>query len=240
MVRLLALALVSPMIHYSALGLAPPSRGISTRLESLRFRMVSSSNEEITTQLLNEAAKDVAQLSAVAALQKLKARQEMELEETERMINMMKRGIEAMSHDDTSTSNAASLLSGFDYGFVSRSEGAPSSLSSSGMLGSIYSGPPGNLLNVGLKQFMRNLKAMRGEYSDEPSLLLTPRQTILQEKLKQLKLNTTEIWAREFADGPIEAPLVIKIPYLGVCFLLDFVFDGRYVPGRFYLLETGT
>ena len=67
---------------------------------------------------------------------------------------------------------------------------------------------------------------------------LTPKQVELQEKLEQLTLNSTAIWERELKDGPIEAPLLIKVPYLFLCWMLDVVFEGRYVPGRFFLLET--
>lgn len=60
----------------------------------------------------------------------------------------------------------------------------------------------------------------------------------MQEKLEQLTLNSSAIWERELKDGPIEAPLIIKVPYLLLCWMLDFVFEGRYVPSRFFLLET--
>lgn len=56
--------------------------------------------------------------------------------------------------------------------------------------------------------------------------------------LKQLTLNSTAIWEREKSRGPIIAPLIIKIPYYVLCYLLDVVFEGRYVPSRFFLLET--
>ena len=45
-------------------------------------------------------------------------------------------------------------------------------------------------------------------------------------------------WEREKSRGPIIAPLIIKIPYYVLCYLLDVVFEGRYVPSRFFLLET--
>jgi len=60
----------------------------------------------------------------------------------------------------------------------------------------------------------------------------------LHAKLKQLTLDNAAIWKREEASNKVEAPLVIKIPYLFLCYLLDYVFDGKYVPSRFYLLET--
>ncbi len=57
-------------------------------------------------------------------------------------------------------------------------------------------------------------------------------------KLKQLTLNSTAIWERERSRGEIVAPLIIKVPYLVLCYMLDVVFEGRYVPSRFFLLET--
>jgi len=63
---------------------------------------------------------------------------------------------------------AASALYGFDYGFKSRSEGAPSKLQGSmgslSLFDGVYQGPPGNVLLIGFQQFFRNLNAMRGEY----------------------------------------------------------------------------
>ena len=70
-----------------------------------------------------------------------------------------------------------------------------------------------------------------------PLAELSKLQSQLRYNLKQLRLNSTAIWERE-AKTEVEAPLLIKIPYLTICYLLDFVFEGRYVPSRFYLLET--
>lgn len=67
---------------------------------------------------------------------------------------------------------------------------------------------------------------------------LSPKQVELQQKLERLTLNSTAIWERELKDGPIEAPLLIKVPYLFLCWMLDAVFEGKNVPSRFLLLET--
>lgn len=69
---------------------------------------------------------------------------------------------------------------------------------------------------------------------------LTPTQIELQAKLETLTLNSTAIWDRELADGPIEAPFLIKIPYLVLCWFLDGVFEGKYVPSRLFYLEVCT
>ena len=71
-----------------------------------------------------------------------------------------------------------------------------------------------------------------------PFSVLTPQQRALQDNLEQLTLNSTAIWERELADGPLEAPWIIKIPYHIICYLLDELFEGKYVPARFFLLET--
>ena len=65
----------------------------------------------------------------------------------------------------------ASVASGADYGYVFRSEGCKySSLSdeypTTDARFTDY-GPPGNIFSLGSQQFMRNLRAMIGEYSDE-------------------------------------------------------------------------
>lgn len=61
---------------------------------------------------------------------------------------------------------------------------------------------------------------------------------MLRNKLQQLTLNSTAIWEKEEADGPIQAPWLIKVPYLVLCWFLDTVFEGKYVPSRFFFLET--
>lgn len=178
--------------------------------------------------------------AAVEALDKLLDRQQAEVEETQLLLKQLQK----MNLEDEKTSNrAASVLSGVDYGFVSRSEGASFKELRGGLAnatGSVYEhyGPPSNIIELGMQQFNRNLDAIKGEYKDEDDVVLSPEQKALHIQLKQLTLNSTAIWEREFADGPIEAPLVIKIPYLVLCGLLDVVFEGRYVPARFFLLET--
>lgn len=193
--------------------------------------------------------------SAMDALERLRDRQTRELLETERMLDALNAASQqeekeenrfeksASSHHHFST--AASILSGTDYGFVSRSEGPPSALQGGRTFlnpnsGGINYGPPSNLLIIGSQQFMRNLRAMQGEYSDEgrDDRPLTPRQIELHAKLQKLTLNSTEIWAREYANGPIIAPWIIKLPYLAVCNMLDTLFEEAYVPSRFFLLET--
>jgi ubiquinol oxidase len=141
---------------------------------------------------------------------------------------------------------AASVASGVDYGYTSRSEGCKSEPIKSNYLDDDDDvrfegyGPPGNVLSLGSRQFVRNLRAMIGEYNDEASdgVALSNAQIDLQRRLRDLTLNSTAIWERERKRGPKVAPYVIKVPYYALCYLLDVVFEGRYVFGRFFLLET--
>lgn len=180
---------------------------------------------------------------AIDALEKLMDRQKAELSETETLLNQLQK----LKPTDPKISNrAASVLSGVDYGFVSRSEGATFQSLSGGLAnetlakGSVYEkyGPPANIVELGVQQFKRNLNAIKGEYKDEADVVLTPEQETLHALLDELTLNSTAIWERELAGGPIQAPWIIKLPYLILCGLLDTVFEGKYVPARFFLLET--
>lgn len=145
--------------------------------------------------------------------------------------------------DGGSSSITASIAAGADYGYISRSEGCKYDVS--GMNNNIDErfadyGPPGNILSLGSQQFMRNLNAMIGEYKEEESNpALTPQQRELQHRLQnELTLDSSAIWDRERARGEVVAPWIIKIPYFGLCYLLDVVFEGRNPFSRFFLLET--
>lgn len=154
----------------------------------------------------------------------------------------------------TSTSTLSqSLNSGVDYGFISRSEGCDYNNAHSNTTNNSDNemfegyGPPANIFSLGRQQFMRNMNAMKGEYKEgelsdgddkDRIPLITPRQTQLQKDLQKLTLNSTAIWEREEARGEIIAPLIIKAPYYVLCYFLDVVFEGSYVPSRFFLLET--
>jgi len=129
---------------------------------------------------LSETSSD----TVVIALERLKARQQSEIQETERLIELISNhnaddgsvsdaGVATIGDVATgsfakSLSSAASILYGFDYGFMSRSEGARPRLKGGEapllLFGSTYTGPPGNVLQIGIEQFFRNLNAIRGEY----------------------------------------------------------------------------
>lgn len=184
------------------------------------------------------------------ALNKLLERQKKDVQQTLDLIQSLDLDTMSTSYEDDMTSSnntvtapsiAISVASGADYGFMSRSQGCrPTAVDKE------YNdfrfegyGPPGNILSLGSQQFMRNLRAMFNEYSDEEdNPALTEEQRELQSKLEELTLNSTAIWDRELARGPLVAPWIIKIPYLVLCYLLDVVFEGRNPFTRFFLLET--
>lgn len=189
--------------------------------------------------LSEEANKTPAKEKAIAALEKLLARQKLESMETERLLRKLNTtDIDGLDPEEFSSSFsvAASIASGFDYGFVSRSEGSSFTNLKGGDPN--FHGPPANVFQLGVQQFSRNLNAIKGEYRDEEPVTLTTKQIEMRQKLNALTINCTAIWERELADGPIEAPWLLKIPYLILCFMLDTVFEGRYAPARFFLLET--
>jgi len=189
------------------------------------------------------------QTLAINALQALLERQRGEVKETETLIqelsldrvdqNTFTRDGRATNASDI----AVSIYSGFDYGFVSRSEGCRSDLeggfdsSLANADGETYA-PPANLMSLGFQQFMRNFNAIMGEYKEEEDVSLTSTQNSLHQQLKYLTLDTDAIWEKERSRGPIIAPWIIKIPYFVLCYFLDVVFEEHYVFSRFFLLET--
>ena len=146
------------------------------------------------------------------------------------------------THQYAAPAIASSIASGADYGFISRSEGCRfSSIDQEYLSDARFEGygPPGNIFALGSQQFMRNLRAMFNEYNDdEDNPQLNNEQRELQAKLKELTLDSDQIWERERQRGEIVAPWIIKIPYFALCYLLDVVFEGRNCFSRFFLLET--
>lgn len=86
---------------------------------------------------------------------------------------------------------------------------------------------------------MQKTTAMKGEYkaTDGLDTNLTLQQKDLRSNLEALTLSNEAIWEREKETG-IRAPLVVKVPYLMLCYFLDIVFDKKYVFARFFFLET--
>lgn len=186
------------------------------------------------------------QLDAIVKLQKLLDRQHSEVRETEELLQTLKK-TSIGSYGKGDKDIISSIYLGVDYGFISRSEGNEGDLIGGlPSVGEKYAqsdvfdsyGPPSNIWKLGVQAFTRNLNAIKGEYSNEENKKLTKEQRVLHEKLNELTLNSTAIWEREETNNDVDAPIILKIPYLAVCYLLDFVFEGKYVPSRFYLLET--
>jgi ubiquinol oxidase len=177
--------------------------------------------------------------STISALKQQLKRQQEEVEMTRMLLDRLEGKTTASrknkgSNDEYLTQLAFSLISGVDYGFVSRSEGAK--IDDIG--GKLGAGPPANIWKLGWSQFFRNLRAMKGEYEDVDDVDLSLEQRRLQARLEGLTLNSTAIWELETKDGPIQAPWIIKVPYLVLCWFLDVLFEGKYAPARFFLLET--
>lgn len=136
---------------------------------------INISNDIITKKVHNLHETE----QTVTALERLLQRQKADVEMTEILIQSLKQQHkhenlnenenknehELMKSPATTTlSYAASIASGFDYGFVSRSEGVKFADLNGGIDG--Y-GPPANLWKLGTSQFTRNLGAMMNEYQDE-------------------------------------------------------------------------
>lgn len=186
------------------------------------------------------------QSDALEKLGKLLDRQRVEVRETEKLMETL-RASTVDAYKESSFERISNITLGADYGFKSRSEGSEGDLRGGGSWngeGYVQSqaftsyGPPTNVWNLAVKGFMRNLDAIRGTYKDEDEKKLTKKKKVLREKLRNLTLDSAAIWEREERYNDVEAPLILNIPYLAVCYLLDYAFEGRYVPARFYLLET--
>lgn len=120
--------------------------------------------------------------AAVQALEKLLDRQKAEVEDTQTLLTQLKK-LDLGKADAQTMNRAASVLSGVDYGFVSRSEGAAFDKLHGGIYnatteGSVYEkyGPPANIIELGVQQFMRNLNAIKGEYKDEADVGMSAHQ----------------------------------------------------------------
>jgi ubiquinol oxidase len=50
-------------------------------------------------------------------------------------------------------------------------------------------------------------------------------------------LDNDAVWARENSRPEVKTPLLIKVPYLALCVMLDKIFDGRPI-SRFWFLES--
>ena len=120
-------------------------------------------------------------------------------------------------------------LTGFDHGFVSRSEGGTNS-EFKGDLPAYM--PPRNVWKFGWGQFWRNwdtMKGWRGKFDDNSR----ERKNQTPDSYSQFKGN---LGAR--GRMCIDAPIIVKLSYLALYRFLAVVFGGRCVFARLFLLET--
>jgi len=139
-----------------------------------------------------------------------------------------------------------------DFGFISKSAGTY--LENLGVLTNEIdgdAGPPGSLLTLAganfrheLRSLITDVKAAITGPSEDDDLCVVNYEgeaavecSQYREQLTELTLSNDAIWAREESRPQVEAPLVIKIPYYLLCYLLDTLFDGRAI-SRFFFLET--
>eukprot|EP00966_Prymnesium_polylepis_P078947 1829756-Prymnesium_polylepis.1 len=71
-------------------------------------------------------------------------------------------------------------------------------------------------------------------------LRVPPQVKANRAKLRQLRLSSANILAREEARGgiPADTPALIRVPYVKLCEFIDLVFEERPVIERFFFLET--
>mmetsp|Transcript_28793 Transcript_28793/g.112244 ORF Transcript_28793/g.112244 Transcript_28793/m.112244 type:complete len:368 (-) Transcript_28793:167-1270(-) len=101
---------------------------------------------------------------------------------------------------------------------------------------------PGSALQIGGKYFMRELRGMYSQLSDEVNVLLGGRRRLsISEKL-QFTLDDEKVRAMEAAREEetqllASSSFISRSIYQCTCIFLDFVFVNRPIP-RFWLLET--
>ncbi len=117
-----------------------------------------------------------------------------------------------------------------DYGFRSKSEG-----STKGTLAKDGTMVPENAFVLALDTFKINLLEIfnLNKVNDND---IDDYAKECRDQLKSLTLSNDEIWKREHARAPVNAPYIIKIPYYVLCTMLDKLFDGRPLD-RFFFLE---
>ena len=171
-----------------------------------------------------------ARTQALQTLKQEKERKLMSLAATELAIKSVEEEIEK---EMKATPQKALLLSNvtYDYGFISKSSGCY--VDTETAMGK--SNVPSNALDLGVKSFKREFQSILDIFSKNETAF--PSDDIMQMKLKSLKLSNKAIWDREKGRPEVEAPLVIKVPYYLLCFMLDFLFEGRPI-SRFWFLET--
>ena len=105
---------------------------------------------------------------------------------------------------------------------------------------SFFGPPPAGVIELAVRQFGRNLRAIFGSYDDEQTGPLSPEVQANRATLRSLKLSSANILKREEARGgiPPDTPDLIRVPYVQLCRLIDGIFEDRPPIERFFFLET--
>ena len=169
--RAIVVLLASILCEVRTSAFTIPENGRKNRLpwmvEKKRTRRFSQiqSFEDQDVGMLDMATADKERL--IESMSKLLARQQADIRITENILESLKSDYHIAALEKGTLSFAASIASGFDYGFVSRSEGANFAEIKGGIPG--Y-GPPAGVWRLGWQQFWRNWDAMKGEYRDEEDI----------------------------------------------------------------------
>lgn len=117
-------------------------------------------------------------------------------------------------------------------GFRSKSEGVGADV-----IGSDGQAVPPSAIKLAFKNFRKELDELLQRSSHPNNVMLDPELVAFRNKLSALVLDNAKIWKREKSRKPIQAPLVLKIPYYVLCAALDVCFEGRPI-SRLYFLES--
>ena len=205
---------------------------------------------------LAEDGQDLEALDAL--LQELTARRrdkEKELHAVEALINAAqhKRDDIAMQTSEVVGSSSS------DYSFKTRSVGVYLDNESEKL------STPTNIFHLAQKNFMAELRALLrfladarrartgddrffnsvsvddygSECTDDDEPCVISEDAMRQRAmLKELRLDNAAVWARERARMEPEGPILVKLPYFLLCYLLDALFSEKEPIARFFFLET--
>jgi len=209
--------------HVVVTANAPPSG------QEMATDAASANALENQIEALRAARKDAAAKLAAADLALAKLEQEREV---------ARRGSGATAEGDVR------FLFDYDYGYLSKSNGVY--VDTAG--GSGATGPPANVFEVASKNFVRELrelvkqvKQMNGvptENDSSEAVVDTSSSCLgLRQQLDKLELSNAAVTKREEEREQIPAPLILKLPYISLCWVIDTLFEDRPLP-RFWFLET--
>lgn len=201
-------------------------------------KLFSSVNDDLLVNQRNNTPATMDKSLEAAKLRKIvlllsKEREDrrIELMATEMAINRAEAELQEIEESDSPTS---AFISGtYDYGYQSKSAGS-SVEGASSVAGSTV---PRSALFLASDNFKRELNNLLSSFRVNEEESWSDADLARRKKLSQLTLSNDAIWKREKSRKSISAPWLIKAPYYLLCFLLDFLFDGRPI-SRFYFLET--